>query len=813
MRSRTDHIPWALAVALLLVGCDAAKHVPEGRQLLAGNTVRIDREAGRTIPRKDPIDLEEVGAIVKQKPNKRVLGLPFYLALYNLRDPDRVVRRRAEHDSLCLVNNRERELKGRRPKTCDRSTRGRNGEPPVVLDTALVRRSTEQIRMYLQKEGYFHAQVKDSIEVKGRKARVTYTLLPGPAYTFCDVQWSVDEGNMDAYMREAWERSHLKVGGRFDADALEAERERVALLMRENGFLLFNRDLVMYDADTGMGGHTVDLRMRIERPLGRNQRGLKGTREGTIFHVERVIIDEDTRSRGRLSEDTTHLAGYDLIHRGELPPYRPEALLCGMYLRPDQRFKQSDADLTYRRLTNLRVFDRVDIRYDTTGTSRPDGVNCIVQLTPGKVQNLSLEGFITNRGGFMGTSLSVGYRHRNLFRSMASITASMNFGFEAQQSVTGNNAGGDAGTTVGRDGLFNTIEFGPEVTLRFPNFLLPVKCGTFARSAAPRTTIAMLYNYQRRPDYTRSLAKFSFGYEWNESRTKTWGVFPIDLNVIRLPYYSPEFLEFLQTTNDPVLTDSYTDHLIAGARVVYTLNTQDASVKRRNYFLRSTLQTSGNLLNAYNRITDRPMETDSTGASYYTAGNVRFAQFVKLDNDLRYYYRIHEKSSLAMRVMAGIGVPFGNLTVLPFETSFYGGGANGIRAWQVRSLGPGSYSAPRSFDRIGDMHLEGNLEYRVKLIGYLEGALFVDAGNIWSLRPNPAKPGGEFEVDDFVSEIAVGGGLGARLNFDYFLVRFDLGVQMKDPGRAVGERWYFQRSDKDAIGRVMNLNLGIGYPF
>jgi outer membrane protein assembly factor BamA len=253
--------------------------------------------------------------------------------------------------------------------------------------------------------------------------------------------------------------------------------------------------------------------------------------------------------------------------------------------------------------------------------------------------------------------------------------------------------------------------------------------------------------------------------------------------------------------------------LIAGARVVYTLNTQDASVKRRNYFLRSTLQTSGNLLNAYNRIADRPMETDSTGASYYTTGNVRFAQFVKLDNDLRYYYRIHEKSSLAMRVMAGIGVPFGNLTVLPFETSFYGGGANGIRAWQVRSLGPGSYSAPRSFDRIGDMHLEGNLEYRVKLIGYLEGALFVDAGNIWSLRPNPAKPGGEFEVDDFVSEIAVGGGVGARLNFDYFLVRFDLGVQMKDPGRAVGERWYFQRSDKDAIGRVMNLNLGIGYPF
>jgi outer membrane protein assembly factor BamA len=163
--------------------------------------------------------------------------------------------------------------------------------------------------------------------------------------------------------------------------------------------------------------------------------------------------------------------------------------------------------------------------------------------------------------------------------------------------------------------------------------------------------------------------------------------------------------------------------------------------------------------------------------------------------------------------MAGLGIPFGNLDVLPFETSFFGGGANGMRAWQARSLGPGSYSAPLSYDRIGDMHIEGNVEYRFKLIGYLEGALFVDVGNIWSLRENPAKPGAVFEGSDFLSEIAVGSGVGARLNFDFFLVRFDLGAQMKDPGRPVGERWYFQRDKADPIGRILNLNLGIGYPF
>lgn len=813
MRSPAFHITWALACALLLAGCEAAKYVPEGRHLLTRNTVKVDPAAGAEVPKGDPIDLEEVGSIIKQKPNKKVLGIPFYLALYNLRDPVKVAHKRQVHDSLCVERNRERERQGKRPRTCDRSTRGRNGEPPVVLDTALTRRSTDQLRMYLQKEGYFHATVQDSVEERDRKARVTYTLRPGPVYTFCDIQWTVDDPLIDQYMREGWGRSRLKVGGRFDADALEAERERIAQLMRENGYLYFSRDLVSFDADTGMGGHQVDLRMRIERPLARSQRALRGTTEGTIFQVERVIIDEDIRLRGKVAADTLHRDGYDLVYRGEAPPYKPDALLCGMYLRGEQRFRQSDADRTYRRLTNLRVFDRVDIRYDTSGTAGPGRVNCIVQLTPGKVQNISLEGFVTNRGGFMGTTLSVGYRHRNLFRSMASVSASMNFGFEAQQSVTGSTAKGDASTAVRGEGLFNTIEFGPEVTLRFPNFLLPVRCGTFARSAAPRTTITMLYNYQRRPDYTRSLAKFSFGYEWNETRTKTWGVFPVDLNVIRIPYYAPDFLTFLQQTNDPVLTDSYTDHLIAGAKVVFTLNTQEAVPKRRTWFLRSTLQTSGNLLSALYKATGRSYETDSTGAEFHTVGDIRFAQFVKCDNDLRYYYRIHDKSSLVTRVMAGIGVPFGNLPVLPFETSFYGGGANGIRAWQVRSLGPGSYSAPVSYDRIGDMHLEANLEYRVKLIGYLEGALFVDAGNIWSLRPNPAKPGGEFQFSDFASEIAVGGGVGARLNFDFFLVRFDLGMRMKDPGLPVGQRWYFERADKDSVGRLLNLNLGIGYPF
>ncbi|MBK8612108.1 MAG: BamA/TamA family outer membrane protein [Flavobacteriales bacterium] len=815
MRPLSLHILWLLACALLWVGCDPAKRVPQDQHLLHRNAIQEHPDPrNKTLP-DALVDQDELRSIIKQKPNKRVLGIPFYLNVYNLRDPQRVIEKRQRSDSLCQVKNESRALKGRKLKTCDQITRGRNGEPPVILDTALTFRSSKQLELYLIKEGFFMAQVSDTVIYKKRKAEVQYRVEPGPAYVLCDVHWYVDDEAMHRNIQERWNGTNLKVGERFDGDKLDKERDRITAHMRELGYLYFNRDLITYDADTGMGDHQVDLSLRIERPMSRSQKQISGSREGTIYHVERVIIEQGARSVDPAVRDTVIMDGYELIYHGDKPLYKPQALLCGMFLHPDQRFNQLDADRTYRRLTNLRVFDRVEIRYDTTGTFRSDGVNCRVQLMPSKTQSFSTEGFGTNRGGFMGTSLSVGYRHKNLFRSMGSITAQVNFGWEAQQSVTGSTGEGeDASNQIRSGGLFNTIEFGPEITFRFPNFLLPVKCGTFARSAAPRTTINILYNFQQRPDYTRSLAKFSFGYEWNESRTKTWGLFPVELNVIKIPYYAPSFLQFLQETNDPTLTDSYTDHLILGAKAMFTLNTQDVLPKRHTYFLRTVLQTSGNLLAALYDLTDQPLTTDSTGANFYTVGNIRFAQFIKLDNDFRYYLRLHDKSSMAFRVAAGVGIAYGNLPVLPFETSFFGGGANGMRAWQARTLGPGSYNAPVSYDRIGDMHIEANAEYRFKLIGYLEGALFVDVGNIWTLRENPAKPGSVFETRDLLKELAIGSGIGARLNFDFFLVRFDLAGQMKDPGQPEGQRWLFQRSDATSqLGRVLNLNLGIGYPF
>lgn len=830
------HTVLVLALAVLATACDPTKRVPAGSHLLKRNTVTLT-EAGP--------DKSEVASIIKQKPNKKILGLRFYLMVYNWPDPERMAARRARKDERTEARNEARSERGKAPKPYKRTTgewlREVVGEPPVLLDSSLTERSTDQILLYLRKEGWFHAEVRDTVHFRRRKllggergepyrrpkAEVEYVVTPGTPYTYRTITFTVDDPTIQGYVERNWGNSLLKPGDRFDADVLDDERARITADLRELGYLFFNKELVQYTADTAVGGHQADIVMRLERPFAGKDKGLQGTPEGTIYTINDVTVNTVRNLRGSdaTAPQVLDTNGYRLQYRDQLR-YKPQALLNGVFLQPHTRFRQSHADRTYRRLTGSRVFDRVDITYDTTGLGRPGLANARIDLLPGKEQSMSVEGFATNRGGFLGTSVSLGYRHRNLFRGMGSMQAQMVLGLEAQQSFTGGNITTEEGTTGGvvEEGLFNTVDIGPEITFRFPNFLLPVRRDKFARSAAPRTAIAVLYNYQRRPDYSRNLAKMSFGYEWNESRYNTVGFFPIEVNVIGIPQKSEAFEQYLRQANDPVLTDSYTDHLIAGMRGQFTHNSQEGSTHRNAFFARFTAEWAGYPLFIPLQVIGRDAQ-DTSGNRFKTVAGVRHAEFVKVDSDLRWRRTIHDRSSLAFRVAAGVGVPYGNLPVLPFESSFFVGGANGLRAWRARSLGPGSYSAPLlAYDRIGEVRIEGNAEYRFKLIGFLEGAFFADVGNIWNLKEDPLKPGSGFS-EEFLAELAVGTGVGARLNFDFFIVRFDLGMQTKDPSLPPGERWLFQPKDRYASNiealtgnpgtykPQFNFNLGIGYPF
>lgn len=829
LRHTILHIVAFVAAAVALTGCDPTKRIPEGSHLLKHNKVRT---TGKSVP------TEELLAIVKQKPNKRILGVPFYLGLYNLGDPQAAQQRRLLKDSLCMEKNVERVARGRAARRCDRSTRERNGEPPVVLDTMLTARSSEQIRLYMHKEGWFQATVEDTMyhhrrtlmarvlprlywEKRGKpytrpKVEVGYSVTPGPMYRLRNTTVEVDDPTIRGYVAEAWAASLLKPGMRYDSDVLDAERTRITAQLNEQGYLYFHKDLILFLADTTVGGHQVDLRLRMERPYAQGNRHLQGTPEGTVYHIRNVTIQTERTSSAPW--DTTWHQGYAILHRGPLA-YRQRALLSPVFLDPDTRFNMKDANSTYSRLTALRVFDRVEIAYDTTGTGKPGIADVRIAVLPGRPQSMTTEVYGTNRGGFLGTTLSLGYKHRNLLGTLGFFQGQVNFAVETQQAFT-RGGGTVSGSTTGlrSDGLFNTVSIGPEVTIGFPR---PFR--QFSKSSGARMTVNMLYNFQRRPDFTRTLARGSLGFDWYSTPTQHWDFRVPEISVIRIPSKSDEFNDFLRQTNDPVFMNSYTDHLILSApKATFTWNTQGRKGVRTVKFLRSTLESAGSLLSAFNLRTGRDT---LTGRDYGTLFGIRYAQFMKFDNDFRINRPLHDRSSIALRLAAGIGVPFSNLEVLPFESAFFGGGANGLRAWQARSLGPGSYSAPLfAYDRVGEIRIEANFEYRFKLIGYLEGALFTDVGNIWNRRKDPVRPGAEFEPGDFLSELAVGTGAGARLNFDFFIIRFDLGMQTKDPSLPVGERWLFQPKDRynaeqAALGNPVghrtrfNLNLGIGYPF
>lgn len=821
-RNARLHTPLFAAI-LLLAACNTTRWVPPGERLLVRNTI--------TAGPKGTLTADELEPIIKQKPNKRVLGRAIYLDLYNLRDPGKVARKRALKDSLCEAENAARQLMdSSRVKECTASQRGRNGEAPVLLDSSLVQRTVEQLRNYAFKEGYFAAQVSDTVRYVRRrwpfggwgrpykkpKANVQYVVQAGRPWTFCTINLRVDDPSIAGYLRADSAGTLLHPGGRFDGDALEAERARITNVLKKEGFLFFTKDMVLFDADTAAGDHEVDLLIRLERPLASTQRGLKGTPPGTVWYVNDVYIDAARRTGNALTlaYDTVLYDGYTLLHKGRRPTFRPGPITNAILLRPYSRFNQNDADRTFRRLANMGVFDRVDITYDTAGRGLGN-VDARVTLIPSRRQGFSVEGFLTNRGGFLGASGSLNYRHKNLFRTLTSLQASITVGMEAQQSLTPDNADGDASTSLTRDAILNTLEIGPELKV-----FVPIRGGS-AMAGGSRGVVNALFNYQRRPDYTRTLAKGAIGYEWNFSFISACAVYFPEVNVVRIPERSAAFEDFLLESTDPVLTNSYTDHIIVNLpRVTWTYNTANAPgpARRNNQFVRANVELAGTILRFVQDLSGaRRMDDTISLDSYYTIDKVRYAEYIKADLDLRHYHTIHDRSSIVFRFAPGFAKPFGNQHVMPFETSFYSGGANGIRAWRARSLGPGGYrSGVNNFDRIGELRLEANLEYRFKLIGYFEGALFADGGNIWYLQDNPAKPGSRFKWGEFYNQIALGTGLGLRLNFDFLLLRLDLALQTHDPSLPAGQRWIIQpRSDEyDApFGQRLNFNLGIGYPF
>lgn len=833
-KSHIRFILWLSLSAMILTSCNSAKRLQSDQYLLKSNEIKY----------KDDIkaDKEKVGENIRQQPNRRILGIiPFYVWAYNIPNPAKFEKRNTKRMERLEKKNARREAKGKEPrefKPFGSWWRETVGEPPVVFDTASTRRSVAQIETYLVKHGWFNAEVDYHTKFKSRRdsinrrITVVYSITGKTPYVIKNLDYDIPDASLMNYTLESRaKRNTLRTGRQFNIEELDEERKILNEYFRNIGYYDFNRELIYFDVDSNLNEHAVNLTLGIlprRIPYAGDPDSLLIVPYKT-YKLNKVTVTDRPFSRSNeiLSPDTFLVDDYRIIDYNQLK-INHKTLVQNIIFKPHDYYKLDRATRTYRRLSSLPIVRATNIQFTPTQeTVENTLLDVVVTVTPAEKQNFSFEWKGTNRGGFLGISGTLGYQNKNIFGGAETLNINISGGAEAQQLLTESQRGGIE-SDVKRDIYLNTIEFGPEVSLTFPKFLLPIGADKFAKSSDPRTRLTANLSYQRRPDYTRTRSHGSISYRWSETEQKKWFINPLEVSLIKIDR-SAAFDRQLEDIGDLFLINSFQDHFIIDSRIGFSWNTQQKGTRSKNfYFYHGEIESAGSILRGlFNLSHSVPNENGG-----YEIFKIPFAQYFKTIHDIR-YYRVHnEKMSTAYRFSGGIGIPLKNLNVLPFEKSFYGGGANDIRAWQARTLGPGSYrDVERNFDKIGDIILEANAEYRFDLIKVVEGAIFIDAGNIWALKADPARPGVDFQANRFLSEIAFGAGAGLRLNFDFFLIRLDLGLQIKDPSLDRGERWLLQSKEKyneyiDVLNESRpvdnqlshyrwrwNFNLGIGYPF
>lgn len=769
MRRTIPYITFIL-VSVLLFSCRATKYVPEGEYLM--QNYKIDSEKG-------DYDKKMLNEYIKQKPNKRILFWRFYLSLYNLSKPGK-------------DNGFQNWLR-------------RIGEPPVIFDEELMLKSTEQLSLHMRNKGFYEAEVSDTTLIKKRRAKVVYRVTPHDPYRIRDITYFFEDANLSNMVLEDTANSKFRVGELFDVDMLQEERVRIETILRDSGYYAFSRDYIYYEVDSALNEHLVDISLGIRNYPRTNSRGQTVHTNHPVYSIRNVHMMTNLTSLNydknldvdSIRNDTIVYDSIYLIYARE-PNIRPFVVTQKNYIIPGTLYDASDVNRTYRNLSSLSAFRMVDIRFREVDSEIPQ-LDCDVLIAPATRQSYSVQLEGTNSAGNIGAAANFSYGHKNLFGGSEQFDLTFSGALEGI-SPTGEEIDS---TFTGRNIM---QEFGVEARLRIPKFLLPVKTEQFIRKYNPQTNIRLSYNYQKRPDYIRTLANASFGYDWKGTEKVIHRVYPIEASLILTPYKSEFFEDWLEGT---YLFYSYEPQLIMDTRYSMVWSNQKLLKNQNFQDVRLNLETAGNLLYAgFSAFGNQP-----TDESYQILG-VDFSQYLKADIDFRSYIFLDEDVSLILRGFAGVGYAYGNSRSMPFVKQYFSGGANSIRAWQVKDLGPGSYNDPNETtypNQTGDVKLEANMEYRFKLFWKLEAAFFLDAGNIWSLSSEDDREGAGFDFNRFYREIAVGTGVGARAVFSFLILRFDLGIPLRSPYPIEDSNWL--PGNAGVSGSDLTINIAIGYPF
>ena len=755
---------------LVLSGCSVNKFIPQDSYLL--DDVKIESDNKEIKP-------SYMTVYVRQNPNAKwfsLVKIPMYI--YSA----------SGQDSTRWINRLWRRL----------------GDAPVIYDRELAQETRQEIQKAVQNIGYMGASVTVRETPKGNRMKVCYQITSGEPYVIDYIGYDIDDARINALFRDDSIRINLQKGMRFDVNQLDAERQRITQYLQDRGYYRFNKDFITFQADTILNTHKIDLTMQIA-PFQRLKEDSPSThRQYTVREVN-YLLDTDPTSLSEESFGQLHRfsTGHIQIYYNDKMFLRPKVLEESNFITKGQLYQSRDVQNTYASLSRLHILKYSNIRFREVLQNDSAFLDAYVTLSRNKNKSMEFEIEGTNSAGDLGAAASVTFNHRNLFKGSESFSLKLRGAYEA---------------ITGLEGYANSnyMEYGVESSLNFPEFMFPFLSSDFKRKIRATSEVSVKYNWQIRPEFERTLASAAWSYHWTRRGKATHRFDLLDINYIYMPYTSPTFEEYLDRMDEvnPLLRHSYEDLFIVRLGYTYTYNSAGASTmqtaKRNSYSIRLNIEEAGNLMYGISRLTQRKKSDDGI----YQLANINFAQYVKLDFDYAKNFMIDERNALVFHTGIGVAVPYGNSKSLPFEKLYFSGGANSVRGWGIRTLGPGTYQGDaNSIDYVnhtGDIKIDLNLEYRTLLFWKLNGALFIDAGNIWNIRSQGIYSEGVFRFDRFYKQLAVSYGLGIRFDLDFLILRFDGGMKAINPMESGRNRFPVISPN---FKRDFAFHFAVGYPF
>ena len=759
------------ALIAALHSCSAYKFIPSGEYLLDRVKVQTDNPS---------VDTEEFQTYIRQTPNSRWFSMfKIPMRMYCL----------SGSDSTRAINRFWRRM----------------GESPRIYSRTSAQKTRTEICKAVRNKGYMRARVELDEKIDGVKVKLIYKIRTGRPYTVNKITYDIYDTDIEDIIRSVSQESRLREGMRLDIELLEQERVRLSRAIQDSGYFRFNKDFLVYTADTVKNNYMVDICLRL-----RHYRQKAGDEPGDHYRYKidsvNVIVSSHMtgiRSWKKHEYDSVRFSNLDIYYK-QKPFLRPDVVADNTRIRPGEWYSRQKVNTTRALFGGLKALRYSNVYF--TEDEERHRLKAYLALSGGKTKSLqfAIEG--TNTAGDLGMGASAALQNRNLFHGSEVLTIKLRSSYEAI-------------TAPGTQDFVNDSyrEFGAEASLNFPKFMVPFLSDSFKKRVRASSELGLRYTWQLRPEFSRTLFSAGWSYKWNENK-KRHRFDLLDVNYGYMRRKSRSFEEYLAklSARNSLLKASYEDQLIVRMAYTYTYssagNIQMRTPDRDAYSLRISIEEAGNTLYAFSKIFHKKHKL---GRDSYVMANMPFAQYIKADLDYTRNIQIDRRNALVCHLGLGIAYPYLNSHILPFEKRYFSGGANSVRGWTVRSLGPGAYqsgedSAMDFIKQSGDIKLDMNLEYRTRLFWKFRGALFLDAGNIWTVRSDVEQADGHFKFDKFYKQMAVAYGLGLRLDLDYLILRFDGGMKAINPMKHGKSKYPVLHHN---FSRDFAFHFAVGYPF